>query len=94
MDNYPTANCKGFDIYPLVYKFDSPREWHERRPDRTYSASVVICREGEPPSGKSARVFHVPDMQWADLGLAKRAAVRHGEHIIDGQVVGESLAGL
>lgn len=94
MDNYPAANCKGFDIYPLVYKFDSPREWHERRPDRSYSASVVICREGEPPSGHSARVFHVPDMHWADLGLAKRAAIRHGEHIIDGQVVGESLAGL
>lgn len=42
--------------YQLVYKFGSPRNWHERRPDRSYSASVVICREGEPPGGTSARV--------------------------------------
>lgn len=94
MENHPSANCKGFDLYPLVYKFDPPREWNERRPDRSYSASVVICREGEPPHGGSARVFHVPDMQWSDLGLAKRAAVQYGENIIDGQVVGESLVGL
>ncbi|KAF7963921.1 hypothetical protein ACTMU2_23785 [Cupriavidus basilensis] len=94
MDNHPAASSKGFDIYPLVYKFDAPREWHERRPDRAYSASVVICREGEQPSADNGRVFHVPEAQWADLGAAKRAAVQHGSHIIDGLVSGESVAGL
>lgn len=94
MDNYPAANSKGFDIYPLVYKFDAPRGWHEPRPDRTYCASVVICREGQVPSGQSGRVFRLPDQQWADLGMAKRAAVRRGEDIIAGLVAGESTAGL
>lgn len=94
MDNHPASNSKGFDIYPLVYKFDPPREWHERRPDRSYCASVVICREGEAPSGQNGRVFHVPDEQWADLGMAKRAAVQRGEDIIDGLVIGESISGL
>ncbi|KAI3589217.1 hypothetical protein D9X30_5864 [Cupriavidus sp. U2] len=94
MDTYPAANSKGFDIYPLVYKYDPPREWHERRPDRSYSASVVICREGFAPTADSGRVFQVPDAQWADLGVAKRAAVQHGADIIEGLVTGESLAGL
>lgn len=94
MDNYPAANCKGFDIYPLVYAFDPPRVWNERRPDRSYCASVVICREGAAPNGDRARVFRLPDMQWSELGVAKRAAVQHGQHIIGGKVLGESLAGL
>ncbi|MWL91545.1 hypothetical protein [Cupriavidus sp. SW-Y-13] len=94
MDNYPSANSKGFDLYPLVYKYEPPREWHERRPDRTYSASIVICREGIAPSAESGRVFLVPGVQWTDLGMAKRAAVQHGTDIIDGLVRGESTAGL
>ncbi|PLQ00485.1 hypothetical protein [Cupriavidus pauculus] len=94
METRPAANCKGFDIYPLVYKFEQPREWHKRRPDRSYSASVVICREGDSPSGQTARVFHVPDVHWTDLGVARRAAVQHGEHIIDGQIIGESLVAI
>ncbi|RZT28869.1 hypothetical protein [Cupriavidus agavae] len=94
MDNYPAATSKGFDLYPLVYKYEPPREWHERRPDRSYCASVVICREGVSPSTESGRVFIVPGTQWSALGTAKRAAVQHGADIIDGLVSGESTAGL
>ncbi|MGY8526999.1 hypothetical protein [Paracidovorax citrulli] len=94
MDNYPAASSKGFDLYPLVYKYEPPREWHERRPDRSYRASIVICPEGVAPSAESGRVFQVPDAQWSDLGAAKRAAVQHGSNIIDGLVSGESVKGL
>jgi len=94
MDSRPSGNTNGFDLYPLVYKYESPREWHERRPDRSYSASVVICREGEAPCAENGRVFSVPDVQWSDLGQAKRAAVRHGENIVAGLVPGKSTRGL
>jgi len=94
MDNHPAASSKGFDLYPLVYKCEPPREWHERRPDRSYKASVVICREGVQPSADNGRVFHVPVTQWGNVGEAKRAAVQHGSDIIDGLVPGESVAGL
>ncbi|AZG16688.1 MULTISPECIES: hypothetical protein [Cupriavidus] len=94
MDARPSGNINGFDIYPLVYKYDPPREWNERRPDRSYSASVVICREGEVPGAENGRVFAVPDIQWDDLGQAKRAAVRHGEDIVAGLVPGKSISGL
>ena len=94
MDSHPASSSNGFDIYPLVYKYDPPREWHERRPDRSYCASVVICREGEQPTDMSGRVFHVPNAQWSNLGQAKRAAVQRGEDIVAGLVPGESLGGL
>jgi len=95
MDNYPATRANGFDIYPLVYKFDAPaREWNERKPDRTYSASVVICREGETPSGANGRVFKLPEQNWESLGVAKRAAVQRGLDIIGGRVPGESMAGV
>lgn len=93
MGNSPSANYKGFDLYPLVYRYDPPREWHERRPDRSYSASVVICREGEEPTTGSGKVFALAAEQWESLGLAKRAAVRTGEQIIDGLIPGQSMAG-
>ncbi len=94
MDNSPSASYKGFDLYPLIYRYDPPREWHERRPDRSYSASVVICREGEAPSGDSGKVFALAAEQWESVGLAKRAAVRAGEQIIDGLIPGQSTADL
>jgi len=94
MDNLPSASYKGFDLYPLVYRFDPPREWHERRPDRSYNASVVICREGKPPTAEHGRVFPLPAEQWESLGVAKRAAVKMGEQIIDNQIPGMTTAGL
>lgn len=94
MDTYPASTVNGFDIYPLVYKYDAPREWNERRPDRSYSASVVICRQGESPSLENGRVFRLPEEQWESLGLAKRAAVQRGQDIIGGLVPGQSTAGL
>jgi hypothetical protein len=94
VENYPAASSKGFDIYPLVYNMQQPRVWHQRRPDRAYGASVVICREGEKPTEHVGRVFRVPDENWTELGAARRAAVRRGEDIIAGLVPGVSLAGI
>ncbi|TXI86540.1 hypothetical protein DFLDMN_004833 [Cupriavidus sp. H19C3] len=94
MDNFPASHANGFDIYPLVYRYDPPRQWNERRPDRAYSASVVICREGQQPSGENGRVFRLPEAQWESVGVAKRAAVQRGLDIIGGLVAGESTAGL
>lgn len=94
MDSYPAASSKGFDIYPLVYNRQHPRVWHQRRPERAYGASVVICREGEKPTELVSRVFHVPDENWTEMGAAKRAAVRRGEDIIAGLVAGATLAGI
>lgn len=94
MDPHPSANYKGFDLYPLAYPYDPPREWHKPRPDRSYIASILICRAGLPPDAEHGRVFPLPAMQWASLGAAKRAAVKEGENIIDGLVEGMTMAGM
>lgn len=91
MDAYPTCRYKGFDVYPLIYLFDPPREWHERRPDRTYSASVLICVAGESPSAEHSRIFRLEADQWENIGTAKRAAAKMAEDIIDGFVPGSSM---
>ncbi|MBY4898853.1 hypothetical protein [Cupriavidus sp. AU9028] len=84
MDSSPSSTYKGYDLYPLVYKYEPPREWHERRPDREYSASVVICEEGREPTQGVARVFGIRDEHWESLGAAKSAALKEGVRIIDG----------
>jgi len=94
MDTSPSANYKGFDIYPLVYTHAAVREWYERRPDRTYNASVVICREGQDPAADVTKVFPMLSRQWDSLGGARRAAVQAGTEIIDGNVPGQSILGL
>ncbi len=91
MDAYPTCRYKGFDVYPLIYLFDPPREWHERRPDRSYSASVLIGQEGEPPSTERSRIFPLPATQWDNIGTAKRAAAKMAEDISDGLGPGRSM---
>ncbi len=94
MENYPSASYKGFDIYPLIYRCDPPREWHERRPDRTYSASVMICREGREPSSEFSQVFPLQAEQWECVGDAKRAVLKTAEAIINGLVPGQSVVAL
>jgi hypothetical protein len=94
VDNTPGRNYKGFDIYPLVYPFKPPREWHERRRDRAYSASVVICREGVTPETENQRVFRLEDLQWENVGIAKRAAMDEAVKIIDGLVPGQKIEGI
>ncbi|MGO4307389.1 MULTISPECIES: hypothetical protein [unclassified Cupriavidus] len=94
MDTSPSANYKGYDIYPLIYTYHATREWYERRPDRTYSASVVICKEGQDPASDQVRLFPMLSNQWDSLGGARRAAVQAGEDIIDGFVPGQSITGL
>jgi hypothetical protein len=94
MDTHPSGNTNGFDIYPLIYKCDPPRKWYERRPDRSYRASVMICREGEEPRAENGRIFRVPAAHWVDLGQAKRAAVQHAEDIVAGRIPGETVNGL
>lgn len=93
MDTFPTYRYKGFDIYPLIYRFDPPREWHERRPDRAYSVSVVICPEGESMEDTRSRVFRVGGEPWESVGAAKRAATQGAEDIINGLVPGQSMTG-
>lgn len=94
MDTSPSASYKGYDIYPLVYTHAATHEWYERRPDRTYSASVVICREGTDPVSDLVRVFPMLARQWDSLGGARRAAVQAGTQIIDGHGPGQSITGL
>lgn len=94
MDNSPSSTYKGYDIYPLVYRYDPPREWHAPRPDRTYNAAVVICVEGHRPGAGRSRVFPVLEERWDSLGVAKRAAVKAGEDIIDGLIPGHTVVGL
>jgi len=91
VDAHPTCSYKGFDVYPLIYLFDTPREWHERRPDRAYSASVLICQEGEPPDTERSRIFPLLTTQWESIGTAKRAAAKMAEGIIDGFVPGQFM---
>ncbi|WP_197386901.1 hypothetical protein [Ralstonia pseudosolanacearum] len=92
LDDYPTCCYKGFDVYPLIYLFDAPREWHERRPDRSYSASVLICLAGESPDSEHSRIFPLLAIQWENIGTAKRAAAKMAEDIIDGFVPGQSMS--
>ena len=83
MNEAPSSNYKGFDIYPLVYKTETRREWYERRPDRAYNISVVICEEGMDPTADAAQVFPLLAEQWDSIGNAKRAAILGGQGIID-----------
>lgn len=94
MDTSPSSSYKGFDFYPVVYRLDPPREWYERRPDRSYSASVVICREGQDPASEPARKFPLRAEAWEDLGAAERAAVMVGHDIVDGLVDGQDVSGM
>lgn len=91
MDAYPICRYKGYDVYPLIYLFNPPREWHERRPDRSYSASVLICEAGELPGSVHSRIFRLQADPWESIGVAKRAAAKLAENIIDGFVPGQRL---
>lgn len=92
MDAYPTATYKGYDLYPLVYRHTTvERAWREPRPDRSFKAAVVICREGERPEGDQARTFRLEETHWDNVGEARRAVLRYAEDIINGQVAGESV---
>lgn len=60
---------------------------HRRVSDRaTYSASVLICLAGEPPNTEHSRIFPLQANQWESIGMAKRAATKMAEDIIDGFV--------
>ncbi len=94
MDAYPTATYKGFDLYPLVYKHVTERVWRERRPDRSFNAAVVICREGGHPEGEQARTFRLDAEAWDNVGAARRAVLRYAEEIINGTIPGQSVVSL
>jgi hypothetical protein len=96
MDTFPTATYKGYDLYPLVYSNAIAREraWGERRPDRSYTAAVVLCREGAKPEGEQARTFRLDTTPWDNVGTARRAVLRYAEDIINGTVAAHSVATL
>ena len=93
MDAYPTCRYKGFDVYPLIYLFDPPREWHERRherrPDRSCPASVLICQGGMPPGLEHSRIFALQADHWESIGIARQAATKMAEATIDGFAPGK-----
>ncbi|QYY29533.1 MULTISPECIES: hypothetical protein [Cupriavidus] len=91
MDTYPSATYKGYDLYPLVYRDTVERAWREPRPDRSFKAAVVICREGGRPEGEQARTFRLNATPWDNVGEARRAVLRYAEDIINGLVAGESV---
>ena len=91
VDARPTCRYKGFEVYPFIYLFDPPREWHGRRSDRSYNASVLICQAGEEPSMEDSCIFRLEATPWDSVGVAKRVAVKMAEGIIDGFVPGQTL---
>lgn len=94
MDANPIATYKGYDLYPLVYSHTAERASWERRPDRSYNAAVVICREGGHPEGERARTFRLDAMPWDNVGAARRAVLRYAEDIINGAIPGQSVVSL
>ncbi|SOZ18096.1 conserved hypothetical protein [Cupriavidus taiwanensis] len=90
----PFASYKGFDLYPLVYRNRSEQAWPRTRPDNSFQASIVICREGYRPGEDHARVFPLGQSRWENIGSARRGALQFGEDIINGLVAGESVASL
>ncbi len=94
MDAFPTATYKGYDLYPLVYRHTAQRVWMEPRPDRSFNAAVVICREGRQPEGEQARTFHLEATPWDNVGAARRAVLRYAEDIINGAIPGQSVVSL
>ncbi|GLC95801.1 hypothetical protein Tamer19_52100 [Cupriavidus sp. TA19] len=77
------VNYKGYDIYPVVYRYEASRKLCEGRPARTYSAAVVICVENCTPCSELGRVYPVTGEHWGSLGDAERAAMNDGIHIVD-----------
>ncbi|MCO5414384.1 MULTISPECIES: hypothetical protein [Ralstonia] len=94
MNASPSATYKGFDLYPLVYRTEAAPSWPRKRPDRTFNASVVICREGHQPGAEHSRVFRMTPTAWENVGTARRGALKFGEDVINGLVPGESVASL
>lgn len=92
MNASPSATYKGFDLYPLVYRTEPVQPRPKKRPDRTFDASVVICREGHQPGTEHSRVFRVTVSSWENVGTARRGALKFGEDVINGLVPGESVA--
>nr|WP_256504969.1 hypothetical protein [Cupriavidus sp. WGlv3] len=90
----PFASYKGFDLYPLVYRNRPEQAWPRTRPDNSFQASIVICREGYRPGEDHARVFPLGQSRWENIGSARRGALQFGEDIINGLVAGESVASL
>ncbi len=94
VNNTPSASYKGFDLYPLVYKVQPAQSWPRAKPDRSFTASVVICREGYRPGGERTKVFRLETEEWENIGTARRGAVKFGEDIINGLIAGESVTTL
>jgi hypothetical protein len=64
------------------------------KPDGSFNASVVICREGYRPGSERTRVYRLENTLWENIGTARRGAVKFGEDIINGLVAGESVVSL
>jgi hypothetical protein len=96
VDKARRTSYKGFDIYPLVYRFDPARKWYEhtRRLARTYSSSVLICQEGDDPTREPVGVFKVQGNAFDCVAVAMDAAVTTARDIIDRMVDKKVVVGL
>ncbi|MPW21566.1 hypothetical protein GCT13_33025 [Paraburkholderia sp. CNPSo 3157] len=89
----PLSLYKGFELHPLVFaRTFSHFDGHSRYVEG-YDVAVRICRPDTAGAGGVCRVFRLerPDA-FSDFGMARRAACKQGEDIVDGKVDGASVA--
>ena len=86
---------RGLEIYPLVYPH-KPRGLNGAlHYDAGFDAAVRICRRGTDDTVTSSRVFRVSSRSpFGAAGDARIASASYAEQVIDGMVIGQSIAGL
>ncbi|AJZ62855.1 hypothetical protein [Paraburkholderia fungorum] len=93
--NNTIRSYRGLEIYPLVYPHQPRSPDGARHYDAGFDAAVRICRRGTDDSLTSSRVFQVPSRSpFGAAGDARIASTSYAEQVIDGMVVGQSIAGL
>ncbi|MGF6757682.1 hypothetical protein [Paraburkholderia sp. GAS334] len=94
MDNI-VRSYRGLEIYPLVYPHQPRGVDGSHHYDQGFDAAVRICRRGDGNTLTSSRVFRVSSIvPFEGAGEARRASTDHAERIIDGEIAGQSIAGL
>jgi hypothetical protein len=86
---------RGLEIYPLVYPHQPRSADGARHYDAGFDAAVKICRRGTDDTLSASRVFRVTSgSPFSTTGDARMASASYAERIIDGMVVGQTIAGL
>ncbi|WP_233856255.1 hypothetical protein [Paraburkholderia sp. HD33-4] len=93
MSIQPRLLYKGFELHPLVFArtfghFDGHSRYAEG-----YDVAVRISRPDMTGATGASRVFKLERQHaFSDFGIARRAACKQGEDIVDGKVEGASVA--